>query len=331
MRTTVLGGGSWGTAVASLVSKYHDTTLWVRRPELAGEIAERHENGAYLAGFTLPAELRATADLEEAVARAQLLIVAIPSHAFRSVLERAAPHTHPWIPAVSLAKGLERSTLFRMTQVIKEVLPGHPAAALTGPNLAKEIMAGKAAATVVATEDPAVATQLQGILRRGLLRVYTNHDVIGCELGGALKNVVAIATGMAEGLGVGDNTRAAVITRGLAELTQLGTAMGGEPGTFAGLTGMGDLVATCISPQSRNRYVGEQLGRGRKIDDILQEMTMVAEGVKTAAVAVELADRHGLPMPICRTVHKVVTGEITAFDAYAGLRDNPARRELDPW
>ncbi|HEX6467721.1 MAG TPA: NAD(P)H-dependent glycerol-3-phosphate dehydrogenase [Streptosporangiaceae bacterium] len=331
MRTTVLGGGSWGTAVASLVSKYHDTTLWVRRPELAGEIAERRENSAYLAGFTLPAELRATADLEEAVARAQLLIVAIPSHAFRPVLERAAPHTHPWIPAVSLAKGLERSTLFRMTQVIKEVLPGHPAAALTGPNLAKEIMAGKAAATVVATEDPAVATQLQAILRRGLLRVYTNHDVIGCELGGALKNVVAIATGMAEGLGVGDNTRAAVITRGLAELTQLGTAMGGEPGTFAGLTGMGDLVATCISPQSRNRYVGEQLGRGRKIDDILHEMTMVAEGVHTAAVAVELADRHGLPMPICRTVHKVVSGEITAFDAYAGLRDNPARREADPW
>jgi glycerol-3-phosphate dehydrogenase (NAD(P)+) len=331
MRVTVLGGGSWGTAVASLVSKYHETILWVRRPDLAEEIRDRHTNHTYLAGFRLAAELTATADLAAAAAPAQLLIVAVPTHAFREVLRQAAPHLHPWIPVVSLAKGLERGTLFRMTQVIKEVLPGHPAAALTGPNLAKEILAGKAAATVVATEDPAVATQLQRILRRGLLRVYTNHDVIGCELGGALKNVIAIATGMAEGLGVGDNTRAAVISRGLAELTQLGMAMGGEPATFAGLTGMGDLVATCISPQSRNRHVGEQLGRGRKIDDILREMTMVAEGVKTAAVAVELADSHELPMPICRTVHKVVTGQITAYDAYAGLRDNPARREADPW
>jgi glycerol-3-phosphate dehydrogenase (NAD(P)+) len=331
MRVTVLGGGSWGTAVASLVSKYHETILWVRRPDLAEEIRDRRTNHSYLAGFRLPAELTATADLAAAAAPAQLLIVAVPTHAFRDVLSQATPHLHPWIPVVSLAKGLERGTLYRMTQVIKEVQPGHPAAALTGPNLAKEILAGKAAATVVATEDPAVATQLQRILRRGLLRVYTNHDVIGCELGGALKNVIAIATGMAEGLGVGDNTRAAVISRGLAELTQLGVAMGGEPATFAGLTGMGDLVATCISPQSRNRHVGEQLGRGRKIDDILREMTMVAEGVKTAAVAVELADRHELPMPICRTVHKVVTGEITAYDAYAGLRDNPARRESDPW
>src|SRR5918999_1557388 len=331
MRITVLGGGSWGTAVASLVSKYHETTIWVRNPELAAEITDRHTNQAYLAGFRLPAELHATADLAEAAGTAQVLIVAVPSHAFRQVLQEAVPHLHPWIPAVSLAKGLERGTLFRMSQVIKEVLPGHPAAVLTGPNLAKEIMAGKAAATVVATEDHMVATTLQGILRRGLLRVYTNHDVIGCELGGALKNVIAIATGMAQGLGVGDNTRAAVISRGLAELTQLGVAMGGEPVTFAGLTGMGDLVATCISPQSRNRHVGEQLGLGRKINDIVREMTMVAEGVKTAAVAVELADRHDLAMPICRSVHKVVTGEITALDAYAGLRHNPARREADPW
>ncbi|HEY7485160.1 MAG TPA: NAD(P)H-dependent glycerol-3-phosphate dehydrogenase [Streptosporangiaceae bacterium] len=331
MRVTVLGGGSWGTAVASLVSKYHETTIWVRRPDLAEEIRDRHTNDAYLAGFPLPRELHATADLAEAAGTAQLLIAGVPSHAFRSVLQEAAPHIHPWIPAVSLAKGLERESLFRMTQVIEEVLPGHPAAALTGPNLAKEIMAGKAAATVIATEDHEVARQLQKILRRGLLRVYTNTDLVGCELGGALKNVIAIAAGMAEGLGVGDNTRAAVISRGLAELTRLGVAVGGEPGTFAGLTGMGDLVATCISPQSRNRYVGEQLGKGRKIEDILHEMTMVAEGVKTAAVAVQLADRHELAMPICRTVHKVVTGEITAFDAYAGLRHNPARREADPW
>jgi glycerol-3-phosphate dehydrogenase (NAD(P)+) len=331
MRVIVLGAGSWGTTVASLVSRRHETAVWAPEPEIAQEISTEHTNHTYLPGFSLPGELQATADLSDAVASAQLLIMGIPSHAFRGVLEQAAPLVPPWIPVVSLAKGLEQETLLRMTQVIKEVLPGHPAAALTGPNLAKEIMAGRAAATVVATEDMAVAQALQQILQRGMLRVYANTDVTGCELGGSLKNVIAIAAGMAEGLGVGDNTRAAVITRGLAELTQLGVAMGGEPATFAGLTGMGDLVATCLSPQSRNRHVGEQLGRGRKIGDIIAEMTQVAEGVRTAAVAVELADRHGLAMPICRTIHKVVAGETTAQDAYTGLRYTPAGSEADPW
>ena len=220
---------------------------------------------------------------------------------------------------MSLTKGLERDSLLRMTEVIKDVLPGHPAAALTGPNLAKEIMSGKAAASVVATEDLAVAVAIQRVLQLGLFRLYVNHDVIGCELGGVLKNVIAIAAGMAEGLGVGDNTRAAVITRGLAELTRLGVAMGGEAATFAGLTGLGDLIATCMSPQSRNRYVGEQLGKGRALDDMLAEMTMVAEGVKTAVTVMQLAERHGIDMPICDDIRRVVTGEISAADAYQGL------------
>jgi len=206
-----------------------------------------------------------------------------------------------------------------MTEVIKDVLPGHPAAALTGPNLAREIMAGKAAASVIATEDLVVAAAIQQVLQMGLFRLYLNHDVIGCELGGVLKNVVAIAAGMAEGLGVGDNTRAAVMTRGLAELTRLGVAMGGEAPTFAGLTGMGDLLATCMSPHSRNRYVGEQLGKGRELDDVLAEMTMVAEGVRSAVTAMELADQHGIEMPICNDIRRVVTGEISAADAYQGL------------
>ncbi|MET0416592.1 MAG: NAD(P)H-dependent glycerol-3-phosphate dehydrogenase, partial [Actinoplanes sp.] len=251
--------------------------------------------------------------------------------AFRATLDQVQPDLHPWIPVVSLSKGLERDSLLRMTEVIKEVLPGHPAAALTGPNLAKEIMAGMAAATVIATEDLTVATAIQQVFRRGLLRVYTNHDVIGCEVGGALKNVVAIATGIAQGLGVGDNTRAGVISRGLAELTTLAVAMGGEPSTLAGLAGMGDLVATCISPQSRNRHVGEQLGRGRSLDEILTEMGQVAEGVKTVHAAVQLADRHGLAMPITRTIHSVVTGDITAARAYDGLlRTLPAGHESEP-
>ena len=209
---------------------------------------------------------------------AEVLVVGVPSHGFRTVLEQAAPHVPHWIPVVSLTKGFEAGTLFRMTEVIRDVLPGRVAGALSGPNLAKEIMAGNAAASVIATEDLSVAAELQRLLQRGLFRIYTNHDVIGCEVGGALKNVVAIATGIAQGLSVGDNTRAAVISRGLAELTRLGVAMGAEPATMAGLAGMGDLIATCISPLSRNRQVGERLGKGESIDEIVGSMNMVAEG-----------------------------------------------------
>ncbi len=194
---------------------------------------------------------------------AELLIVGVPTRGFRGVLEQAKPYVHPWIPIISLSKGFESGSLLRMTEVIGQVLPGRPAVALSGPNLAREIMSGQAAASVVATEDISVATAIQSALARGVFRLYTNHDVIGAEVGGALKNVIALATGMAQGLGVGDNTRATVMARGLAEITRLGVAMGGEPATFAGLAGLGDLVATCMSPFSRNRTVGEELGKGR--------------------------------------------------------------------
>jgi glycerol-3-phosphate dehydrogenase (NAD(P)+) len=220
---------------------------------------------------------------------------------------------------VSLSKGFERGSLLRMTQLIKDELPGHPPAALTGPNLAKEIMSGQAAASVIATEDLAVARALQSVMQRGLFRIYTNHDVIGCELGGALKNVVAIATGIAQGLGVGDNTRAAVVCRGLAEVTRLGVAMGGEAATFAGLAGMGDLIATCMSPLSRNRTLGEQLGAGKTLDQILGATRTVAEGVGTAFTVHELAERHNMEMPVCREVYRVLNGEIPAPEAYRGL------------
>ncbi|MGH9299989.1 MAG: NAD(P)H-dependent glycerol-3-phosphate dehydrogenase, partial [Acidimicrobiales bacterium] len=225
----------------------------------------------------------------------------------------------PWIPVVSLSKGLEAGTLLRMTEVIAEVLPGHPAAVLTGPNLAAEVMAGKASAAVIATEDLAVAAAIQQVVRRGVFRVYLNHDVIGCEIGGALKNVIAIAVGIGEGLGVGDNTRAAVMTRGLAELTRVGVAMGAEVATFAGLAGMGDLVATCMSPLSRNRTVGEQLARGRPLAEITSEMKMVAEGVQTADLVLDLAARHELALPICRAISAVVRGEIEPAASYFGL------------
>jgi glycerol-3-phosphate dehydrogenase (NAD(P)+) len=226
----------------------------------------------------------------------------------------------PWIPVVSLTKGIEAGSLLRMTQIIEELLPGHPAAALSGPNLAREIMAGQAAASVIATKDLGVAAALQEVLQHRLFRVYRNHDVVGCEIGGALKNVIAIAAGIGEGLGVGDNTRAAVMTRGLAELTRLGVAMGAEVGTLAGLAGMGDLVATCMSPYSRNRTVGEMLGRGKPLEEILAEMHMVAEGVDTARTALSLADSHGVELPICQEIHRVVTGQQGPVEAYRGLR-----------
>ena len=332
MRVTVLGAGSWGTTVAALMCRRdHEVLLWARNPEVAAEVDGQRSNEAYLPGVRLPARLGATADLEKAARHAELLVVGVPTGAFRGTLELVRPHLAPWFPVVSLSKGLERDTHLRMTQVIKEVLPGRPAAALSGPNLAKEIIAGQAAASVIATEDLAVAAALQREVHRGMFRVYTHHDVVGCEIGGALKNVIAIATGMAEGLGVGDNTRAAVMSRGLAELTTLAVAMGGEPTTLAGLAGMGDLVATCMSPQSRNRHVGEQLGRGRPLEEVLGEMRMVAEGVKTASTVVQLADEHGLSMPIARTIDDVVNGRIRAADAYRGLtRAVPARHESQP-
>ena len=228
---------------------------------------------------------------------------------------------------VSLAKGLEQGTKLRMTEVINEMVPGHPYGVLTGPNLAKEILAGHAAAAVIAMSDVTVATRLQDLFATELFRVYTNEDVIGSELGGALKNVIALASGMADGLGAGDNTRAAVITRGLNELTRLGVAMGGQAETFSGLAGMGDLLATCISTQSRNRHVGEELGKGKTIEQIIEEMDQVAEGVKSAKVVLELAEQYGIDMPITAEVAGVCAGTAPAESAYRGLLKRSAASE----
>lgn len=315
----VLGAGSWGTTVASLVAANAQVTLWARRAELAAEIDDEHVNNAYLPGMPLHPALRATGSIEDAVWPADVLVVGVPSHGFRATLEEAAKFVRPWIPVVSLAKGLERGTAKRMTQVIDDVLPGHPVGVLAGPNLAREVLAGYAAAAVIAMADEHVARSLQSLFVSRVFRVYTSTDVLGCELGGALKNVIAIAAGMAEGLGVGDNTRAMVITRGLAEITRLGVAMGADPRTFAGLSGLGDLMATCMSPLSRNRTVGERLARGQTIDQINSEMKMVAEGIKTCRVVLELADRYGVDTPIVREVDGVVNEGRGAIDAYRGL------------
>jgi len=327
-RVAVLGAGSWGTTVATLASRNAPTTLWARRAELATEVNDHHTNRRYLPDFTLPPDLRATASVAEAVREVDVVVIGVPSHGFRALLEELRPVIPPGVPIISLAKGFEEGSHLRMSEVIGDVLPSHPAGVLTGPNLAKEIMSGYAAAGVIAMTDVTIMRGVQDVFRSGLFRVYTNTDVVGCELGGALKNVIAIACGMGDGMGVGDNTRAAVITRGLAELTRLGVAMGGKPQTLAGLAGMGDLVATCTSKQSRNRYVGEQIAKGRTIAEITAEMHNVAEGVKASSVVMELARRHGIEMPIAREVYGVIHEGRTAQQAFRGLvRQRPGSED----
>jgi len=326
----VLGGGSWGTTVASLVARNTPVTLWARNPDTVAEINHRHSNETYLPGAKLPDNLRATTDIMDVVCHADVIVMGVPSQNFREVLMDVRRSIRAWVPVISLTKGLELDTRMRMTEIINDVLPGHPAGVLTGPNLAREIMAGQAAAGVIAMDDPVIVRELQNVFKSGLFRVYTNPDVIGCELGGVLKNIIAIAVGMGDGLGAGDNTRAALITRGLAEVTRLGVAMGGRAETFAGLAGMGDMIATCTSSQSRNRHVGMELAKGHSMQSIIDDMFMVAEGAKSAPAVMALAEQHGVEMPIARDVYRVVTGETNARGVYRGLLRVSAGAESEP-
>lgn len=319
IQIAVLGAGSWGATVASLASANARTVLWARRAETADEINREHRNSGYLGDLPLNPALRATTSLEEAVSTCDVLVLGVPSHAMRATLSAASALVRPWVPVVSLAKGLEQQTRMRMTEVIGEELPGHPAGVLAGPNLAREVLQGMAAAAVIAMPDLHVARSLQPLFGSRMFRVYSNVDVVGCELGGPLKNVIAISAGMAVGLGVGMNTLATVVTRGLAELTRFGVAHGGRAETFAGLTGLGDLMTTCMSPLSRNRQVGEHLARGKTTAEIVAAMNMVAEGIKTSSVVVAMAAERGLEMPISREVDAVIRGERGAERAFRGL------------
>lgn len=329
IRIAVMGAGSWGTTVASLAAANADTVLWGRSAEVVDQINREHLNGRYLQDLPLNKHLRATTALEEAVADCDVLVVGVPSHSFRDSLKPVADLIRPWVPVISLTKGLEQGSHRRMTQIIQEVLPGHPAGLLAGPNIAREILQGNAAAAVIAMADEQVACSLQPLFANAVFRIYTNTDVIGCELGGPLKNVIAIAAGMADGLSVGANTRSLVITRGLAEIARLGVALGGCPETFSGLTGLGDLLTTCMSPLSRNRQVGEQFAAGRSTAEIVASMNMVAEGIKTSSVVMELARQHELLMPIAVEVDAVIRGEHTAAQAFRGLRRLAAGSEQD--
>jgi glycerol-3-phosphate dehydrogenase (NAD(P)+) len=302
--------------------------LWAREPGLAERITATHENPDYLAGHPLHPELRATSSLTRAAGHADVIVMAVPTHAFRKVLVGLAPHVRPWIPVVSLSKGFEEETTKRMTELIEEELPGHPAGVLSGPTLAKEVLTGLAAAAVIAMPDLSVAQRLQSLVRTSRFRVYTATDVIGVEVGGAVKNVVAIAAGIADGLETGDNTRALVISRGVAEMTRLGVAMGGDPATFAGLTGLGDAIATSISPLSRNRTLGFQVAQGKTVEEIIQDSRMVMEGVRASRAACCLAEKFGVDAPIIREINAVVNEGRTPQEAFRGLRGvTPARED----
>ncbi len=321
-RVAVLGAGSWGTALASVLSgKGYDVVLWSRGAEVADAVNEHHENRTYLPGVPLPAELRASTDLHEALEDAELVVAVVPSLAMRDTMTRAARVMRDDALIVSASKGIEDATLLTMHGVIADAIGGHPdrVGALSGPSFAVEVAGGKPAVVVAAATSEETAERMQRWFHAPMLRVYRSTDMVGVELGGVVKNVMAIATGVSDGLGYGLNARAATITRGLAEIMRLAVSMGGRPETLSGLAGIGDLVLTCTGDLSRNRQVGLRLGRGEGIDQILASMRMVAEGVRNTKAVRELAARQGVEMPIVECSYKVL---------YEGMPPNQALEEL---
>ncbi|MGD0993057.1 MAG: NAD(P)H-dependent glycerol-3-phosphate dehydrogenase [Gemmatimonadales bacterium] len=306
-RAAVIGAGSWGTTLANLLCDRGETvTLWAYEPEVAEEINRRHRNDLFLPDAPLKPELKATTDLGAALEGATLVVSAVPSHVVRRVMTGAAPHVARGAVVVSASKGLEPDTLKRMTEVLAEVLPGAAIAALSGPTFSREVYERQPTAAVAASRAADTARKAQQAISAPWFRLYTNDDVIGVELAGALKNVVAIAAGILDGLGMGNNSRAALITRGLAEIARLGAALGAKPATFAGLAGMGDLLMTATGPLSRNRSLGIEVGRGKPLEEVLTRRLSVAEGVGTARAAVALAAKVGVELPIAREVAAVL-------------------------
>lgn len=322
-RIGVVGAGSWGTTLANLLAKKgHAVQLWSFEQDVTEAINETNENSAYLPGVALDARLTATSSLAEAVADAEVVLSVSPSQHVRQVMSEASESLGEGVLVVSASKGIETRTLETMAEVLDDVLPAglrRSVCFLSGPSFATEVSLEHPTAVTVAGRDTKAARRTQALFQTDYFRVYTSHDVTGVELGGALKNVMALAAGMAAGLGLGHNTRAALITRGLAEMSRLGIALGANPLTFAGLAGMGDLILTCTGELSRNRTVGYALGQGRKLDDVLGEMRMVAEGVETTRAAHALAEREGIEMPIVAEVHAVLFEGRPADEAVRNL------------
>ncbi len=317
-RAAVIGAGAWGTALANvLAANGHDTLLWAREADVVESINASHVNERFLAGFSLDATLRATADMAHALGGASLVVYAPPSHALRSVVRAGADAVPGSATIVVASKGIEKDSLSLMTDVVAGELPGRSVVAFSGPSFAAEVAVRQPTAVVAAATRPAAAAVAQELLSNAFFRVYTSDDVVGVELGGSLKNVMAVATGIAEGLGLGFNSRAALITRGLAEMSRLGVALGAKERTFAGLAGLGDLVLTCTGSLSRNRSLGVEIGKGKTLEEALAGRETVAEGAVSAASALALAQREGVEMPIIEAVCR------TLFDGY------PARRSIE--
>jgi glycerol-3-phosphate dehydrogenase (NAD(P)+) len=327
----VVGAGAWGTALANLLAHNgHGVRLWARESDVAESICSRHENVRFLAGFVLSTALAATTSVGDAVRSAELVLFAVPSAHLRGVVERAAAGLQHGATLAVATKGIEHGTLAVMTQVVREASGGrHPVVALSGPTFATEVAAGQPTAVVAASTSEGAADLVQHALSSRTFRVYTHPDVLGVELGGSLKNVMAVATGISDGLGLGANSRAALVTRGLAEMTRLGTALGAQGSTFAGLAGLGDLVLTCTGALSRNRAVGEAVGRGQTLAEALAHRETVAEGVVTAQSAQALAHRTGVEMPIVQAVNRVLFEGRPARQAIGDLMERELRAEPD--
>ncbi len=328
-RITVIGAGAWGTTLGRmLAAEQHPVTLWAHRPEAAAEMARDGENRRYLAGHAFPPGLTVTGDDGDLSGPTRLLILAVPSAHVRETLRRVAPLLPTETPVLSVVKGIEAATQARVSEIVADEAPGRAVAALSGPNLAAEIAAGRPAGTVVGAEDHVLATEIAELLGSDRFRVYTNPDLVGVELAGALKNVIALAAGMVDGLGLGDSGKAAIITRGLAEMTRLGVAAGADPRTFAGLAGVGDLIATCMSQLSRNRRAGELLASNQSWADVAAQLGGVAEGETTVTGALSLGAKHGVELPIAEQVEAVLHGGRSPLEALASLMARTQKDEL---
>ena len=330
-RVAILGAGSWGTALAvSVAHTGHSVTLWARNPDFAHLLDRERRNRRYLPNTTFPNSIRITSSLSTAVDDASIWVFATPTQAMRSVAEQVAACSARALVAVSVSKGIENGTLKTTTQILSEVLtdlPNDAVGVLYGPSHAEEVAVGVPTAVVAAAREESVARAIQRVFFSPTLRVYVNLDLIGVEIAGSVKNVMAIAAGISDGVGYGDNTKAAIVTRGIAEMTRLGVAMGAQEATFAGLAGIGDLVVTCMSKHSRNRFLGEEIGRGRTLSDIESHMNMVAEGVRTTESVMALADNYGVEMPITEAVHKILFESMQPEEAVYELMTRSAKHE----
>lgn len=332
MNVTVLGAGSWGTTLAILLAgKGHRVSLWSYRDDQAREIRQTRQNATFLPGIHIPEEIEVLSDIDEAVAQKELIVAAAPSQFLRLVTRQVARHGFRDTVWVNVAKGIENESLMTMSEVLLDTLQDvkkENICTLSGPSHAEEVIRKIPTAVVAASISRETACLVQSTFSTPYLRIYLNEDLRGVELGGSLKNVIAVGAGISDGVGFGDNTKAAIMTRGIVEITRLGVAMGAQPSTFAGLSGVGDLIVTCMSRHSRNRYVGEQVGKGRKLEDVLKEMVMVAEGVQTTKSARELARRYGIEMPITNEVHAVLFEGKDPHRATEDLMTRDAKGEI---